>query len=265
MGNWEIGNGKTCLLLLVSVNSNLQIQLGFYQQMSGNQHLGLRKVRRALISVSDKTGIVELASALKTFDVEIISTGGTARVLRDGGIEVRDVSDLTGFPEMMDGRIKTLHPKIHGGLLAIRDNPSHQAAMAEHGIEPIDLVVINLYPFEETIAREGVSLEEAIEQIDIGGPAMIRSAAKNFADVAVVTDSGIYDVILAEMHEHSGGLLLSTRLKLAWAAFHRTNEYDKAIALSLCKEILPTLDLTSSEQNARADFENDLDLFVQTL
>ena len=137
--------------------------------MTDNQQLGLRKVRRALISVSDKTGIVEFANALKKFDVEIISTGGTARALREAGIEVRDVSEVTGFPEMMDGRIKTLHPKIHGGLLGIRDNPEHQAAMRQHGIEPIDLVVINLYPFEQTIAREGVTLEEAIEQIDIGG------------------------------------------------------------------------------------------------
>src|SRR6478672_10223879 len=154
--------------------------------MTDEKEIGLRKIRRALISVSDKTGIVDFARALKEFDVEIISTGGTAKVLRDEGIEVREVSDVTGFPEMMDGRIKTLHPKIHGALLGIRDNPEHEAAMSEHGIEPIDMVVVSLYPFEETIKREGVTLDEAVEQIDIGGPAMIRSAAKNFEAVTVV-------------------------------------------------------------------------------
>ena len=142
--------------------------------MSDNQELGLRKIRRALISVSDKTGVVEFAQELKRFGVEIISTGGTANALRAGGIDVLDVADITGFPEMMDGRVKTLHPKIHGALLGIRDNAEHQSAMQKHGIQPIDLVVINLYPFEDTIAREGVSQAEAVEQIDIGGPAMIR-------------------------------------------------------------------------------------------
>src|SRR5438045_1591966 len=150
-----------------------------------NEH-GLVKIRRALISVSDKTGIVEFSRELKRCDVEIISTGGTAKALRDAGIEVRDVSDVTGFPEMMDGRIKTLHPKIHGALLGLRDKAEHIAAMREHGIEPIDMVVVNLYPFRETIMRENVTEDEAIEQIDIGGPAMIRSAAKNAQDVAVV-------------------------------------------------------------------------------
>src|SRR6266404_6886533 len=142
--------------------------------MTEVNELGLVKIRRALISVSDKTGIVDFARELKRFGVEIISTGGTARALRDAGIEVRDVSDVTSFPEMMDGRIKTLHPKIHGALLGLRDNPEHQTAMREHKIEPIDMVVVNLYPFEQTIAREGVTLEKAIEKIDIGGPAMIR-------------------------------------------------------------------------------------------
>src|SRR5882762_2252683 len=139
--------------------------------MTEDQDLGLRKIRRALISVSDKTGIVDFARELKTFGVEIISTGGTAKALREAGIEVRDVSDITGFPEMLDGRVKTLHPRVHGGLLALRDNPEHVKAMDEHGIEPIDMVVINLYPFEETITKANVSLGEAIEQIDIGGPA----------------------------------------------------------------------------------------------
>ena len=147
--------------------------------MTDTNELGLRKIRCALISVSDKTGIVDFARELKSFDVEIISTGGTAKALREAGIAVRDVSDVTGFPEMMDGRVKTLHPKIHGALLGVRNNREHQAAMLDHGIEPIDMVVINLYPFEETVAREDVTDEEAFEQIDIGGPAMLRSAAKN--------------------------------------------------------------------------------------
>src|SRR5712692_1362176 len=175
---------------------------------------GLVKIRRALISVSDKSGIVEFARELKRFDVEIISTGGTAKALRDAGIEVRDVSDVTGFPEMMDGRIKTLHPKIHGALLGLRDNPEHLAAMREHNIEPIDLVVINLYPFEETIARDSVTLDEAIEQIDIGGPAMIRSAAKNFASVAVVTSIEMCAEVVDRMKENNGALSLVTRRKL---------------------------------------------------
>ena len=147
--------------------------------MTQADELRLRKIKRALISVSDKTGIVEFARVLKEFDVEIISTGGTAKTLRESGLDVVDISDVTEFPEMMDGRVKTLHPRVHGGLLALRDNSEHVAAMKEHGIEPIDLVVVNLYPFAETIKRKGVTREEAIEQIDIGGPAMIRSAAKN--------------------------------------------------------------------------------------
>src|SRR5437868_14921990 len=145
-----------------------------------------RKIKRALISVSDKTGLLELAAALAAFGVEIISTGGTARALRENGIDVTDVSSITGFPEMMDGRVKTLHPKIHGALLALRDKPEHVAAMSEHGIDPIDMVVVNLYPFEQTVMAGGATMAEAIEQIDIGGPAMIRSSAKNFADVSVI-------------------------------------------------------------------------------
>ena len=187
---------------------------------------GLRPIRRALISVSDKTGIVDFARELKTFGVEIISTGGTAKTLRDAGIEVRDVSDVTGFPEMMDGRIKTLHPKIHGGLLALRDKPEHVAAMREHGIEPIDLVVVNLYPFEETIKRENVTEAEAIEQIDIGGPAMIRSAAKNAQDIAVVVRHEEYSNIVGEMQQNNGSLSLNTRKTLARTAFMQTAHYD---------------------------------------
>jgi phosphoribosylaminoimidazolecarboxamide formyltransferase/IMP cyclohydrolase len=197
--------------------------------MTEDQELGLRKIRRALISVSDKTGIVDFAHELQTFNVEIISTGGTAKLLREAGIDVRDVSDVTGFPEMMDGRVKTLHPRVHGGLLGIRDNPNHQQSMHEHGIEPIDMVVVNLYPFEETSARQGVTLEEAIEQIDIGGPAMIRSAAKNYKDVAVITSPDLYRQIRTELILDDGALTLATREQMARLAFMRTAIYDSAI------------------------------------
>lgn len=190
---------------------------------------GLRRIRRALISVSDKTGIVEFARALRRFDVELISTGGTAAALREAGLDVRDISEVTGSPEMMDGRVKTLHPRIHGALLGLRDNEEHKAAMREHGIEPIDLVVVNLYPFEQTIAREGVSLEEAVEQIDIGGPAMIRSAAKNFRDVAVAVSPLIYKKLIAEMEAHDGALTIETRGLLARLAFMRTAFYDTSV------------------------------------
>jgi phosphoribosylaminoimidazolecarboxamide formyltransferase/IMP cyclohydrolase len=197
--------------------------------MTDEKELGLRKIRRALISVSDKTGIVDFARTLNEFDIEIISTGGTAKALRDAGLEVRDVSDLTGFPEMMDGRVKTLHPKIHGALLGIRDNPEHEAAMREHEIEPIDLVVVNLYPFEETIKREGVTLDEAVEQIDIGGPAMIRSAAKNFRDVTVVVSPASYDWVIDELQRQKGSLSLDAREELAASAYLHTSAYDSAI------------------------------------
>jgi phosphoribosylaminoimidazolecarboxamide formyltransferase/IMP cyclohydrolase len=197
--------------------------------MTEDQELGLHKIRRALISVSDKTGIVDFAHELQTFNVAIISTGGTAKLLREAGIDVRDVSDVTGFPEMMDGRVKTLHPRVHGGLLGIRDNPNHQQSMHEHGIEPIDMVVVNLYPFEETSARQGVTLEEAIEQIDIGGPAMIRSAAKNYKDVAVITSPDLYRQIRTELILDDGALTLATREQMARLAFMRTAIYDSAI------------------------------------
>ena len=190
----------------------------------------LRPIRRALISVSDKGGIVDFARALTHFNVEIISTGGTAKALRDAGITVRDVTEITGFPEMMDGRVKTLHPRVHGGLLAIRDNAAHVAAMQEHGIEPIDLVVVNLYPFAETIMREDVTYEEAIEQIDIGGPAMIRSAAKNARDVAVVVLPTSYENIVYEMKSRDGALSLATRKRLAHAAFEQTSMYDLLVS-----------------------------------
>src|SRR5690348_13982283 len=165
-----------------------------------------RRITRALISVSDKTGLAEFASGLASHGVELVSTGGTAKALKDAGLQVRDVSELTGFPEMMDGRVKTLHPKVHGGLLAIRDNKDHAAALAAHGIAPIDLLVVNLYPFEETVAKGG-AFDDCIENIDIGGPAMIRAAAKNHGDVAVVVDAQDYAAVLDALKTHKGTTL----------------------------------------------------------
>jgi phosphoribosylaminoimidazolecarboxamide formyltransferase / IMP cyclohydrolase len=200
---------------------------------------GLRHIRRALLSVSDKAGLVDFARALGEFGVELLSTGGTAKALREAGLDVRDVSDVTGFPEMMDGRVKTLHPRIHGGILAVRDNPEHARALEEHGIGPIDMVVVNLYPFEQTVAREGVTLEEAVEQIDIGGPSMVRSAAKNFRDVAVVTSPDAYPVVFAELKQTGGGLSLGTRSQLALKAFSHTSAYDSAISRYLADALRP--------------------------
>ena len=188
------------------------------------------KIRRALVSVHDKTGVVELAKGLAGLGIEIVSTGGTASLLRASGITVRDVSDVTGFPEMMDGRVKTLHPKIHGGILARRDAPEHLAALERHGIPPIDLVVVALYPFEQTVAKPGVTAAEAIEQIDVGGPTMIRAAAKNHAAVAVVTAPSQYGAVLDELTRTGGALSGATRDRLAREAFARTAEYDAAIA-----------------------------------
>jgi phosphoribosylaminoimidazolecarboxamide formyltransferase/IMP cyclohydrolase len=218
--------------------------------MTEENEQGLRRIRRALLSVSDKAGLVEFAQKLRGFGVELLSTGGTAAALREAGIEVRDVSDVTGFPEMLDGRVKTLHPRIHGGLLAIRDDEAHMSALREHGIEPIDLVVINLYPFEQTIARVGVTLEEAIEQIDIGGPAMIRSASKNYKDVAVVVVPATYGQLLDEMRAHDGALTLATRARLARQAFIRTALYDSNIFAFLGAQ-LPGV--TSDAQGLGAD------------
>ncbi|QQS32568.1 MAG: bifunctional phosphoribosylaminoimidazolecarboxamide formyltransferase/IMP cyclohydrolase [Acidobacteriota bacterium] len=206
----------------------------------------LRKIKRALLSVSDKEGLAEFAAALNEFGVEMISTGGTAKALRDKGFSVTDVSEVTGFPEMMDGRVKTLHPKMHGAFLALRDNTEHVAAMNEHGIEPIDLVVVNLYPFEQTIARDGVPLEEAVENIDIGGPSMIRSASKNWRDVAVVTDSRLYAEIIDEMRANDGSLSLETRSRLAALAYTRTAAYDLAISSYLASQ-LPNDDIARLE------------------
>src|SRR5690349_4846705 len=203
----------------------------------------MTRLKRALISVSDKTGIIEFVRELKGFNVEIISTGGTAKALREAGIDVRDISDVTGFPEMMDGRVKTLHPRVHGGLLALRDNPEHVAAMQQHGIEPIDMVVVNLYPFAATIAREGVTREEAIEQIDIGGPAMIRSAAKNTNDVAVVVDPAQYPALIEELRAQEGSISIPTRQRLAVEAFRKTAQYDATVSAYLAGE---TGDLTGA-------------------
>ena len=186
-------------------------------------------IGRALISVSDKTGLLELARALAAGGVELISTGGTSMMLRTAGLRVRDVADVTGYPEMMDGRVKTLHPAIHGGLLALRDDDEHLVAMAAHGIEPIDLLIVNLYPFEETVAKGG-SYADCIENIDIGGPAMIRAAAKNHGFVAVVTDSAEYDGLLAEMKAQDGSTGLAYRQRLAVAAYGRTAAYDAAVS-----------------------------------
>jgi len=187
------------------------------------------KINRALVSVSDKTGIEDLAKTLHEFGVEILSTGGTAKKMNSLGIPVKDVSDYTGFPEMMNGRVKTLHPKIHGGLLALRENKEHMAVAEKHGIGMIDMVVVNLYPFEKTVAKEGVKLEEAIENIDIGGPSMLRSAAKNHKSVAVITDPAKYPDIIRELKENNGSLSEETINNLAIEVFKRTSEYDSAI------------------------------------
>ena len=185
-------------------------------------------IKRALISVTDKSGVAELAKALHEMGVEIISTGGTARVIREAGVPVTDVSQVTGFPEMLDGRVKTLHPKIHGGILAIRSNPEHMKQLEENGIKPIDLVVVNLYAFEKTVER-GAGLEEAIENIDIGGPTLLRAAAKNFRDVTVVVDPSDYPKILEEMKQNGGETTLKTRFELARKVFEVTSKYDTAI------------------------------------
>ncbi|HKW31335.1 MAG TPA: bifunctional phosphoribosylaminoimidazolecarboxamide formyltransferase/IMP cyclohydrolase, partial [Verrucomicrobiae bacterium] len=195
----------------------------------------MAKIQRALLSVSDKTGLVPLAQALAAAGVELISTGGTARTLREAGLTVKDISDHTGFPEMLDGRVKTLHPKVHGGLLFIRGDAKHEAAVREHGIPPIDLVVVNLYPFEQTVAKPGVSLHDAIENIDIGGPSMLRSAAKNHDSVTVVVDPRDYEEV-ADQIKANGDTTLELRRKLAARVFARTAAYDAAIAAHLDSE-----------------------------
>ena len=188
------------------------------------------KIRQALISLSDKRGALEFAQGLAAQGVKLLSTGGTAKLLRDAGLAVTEIGDYTGFPEMLDGRVKTLHPKVHGGILARRDLPEHLATIEKHGIPMIDLVCVNLYPFRETVAKPNVTLEDAIENIDIGGPAMVRSSAKNYAGVAVVTDPEDYPALLEEMKANDGALTLETRFSLAKKAFTHTARYDAAIA-----------------------------------
>jgi len=222
------------------------------------------KIQRAILSVTDKTGLVDFARQLSSFGIELISTGGTAKLLRDSGIAVKDISELTGFPEMLDGRVKTLHPKVHGGILHRRENPAHVAAVAEHGIQPIDMVVVNLYAFEKTAAKPGVTFEELIENIDIGGPSMIRSAAKNFHDVAVVTSPADYPAIAQELTSTGGAVSLETKWRLAQKAFATTAAYDSAIASTL--ERIPDTKnppLESAEafpQTLRLSFHKTLDL-----
>lgn len=189
----------------------------------------MKKIQRALISVSDKTGLLDLASVLAELNVEILSTGGTAKALTAGGVKVTEVADYTGSPEILDGRVKTLHPKIHAGLLYRRDLPDHEAQMTQRGYGPIDLVAVNLYPFEATIAKPGVTFEEAIENIDIGGPCLLRASAKNFAAVTVICDSGDYPRVAAEL-KTTGQTSLETRRYLAQKVYRRTSEYDRTIA-----------------------------------
>jgi phosphoribosylaminoimidazolecarboxamide formyltransferase/IMP cyclohydrolase len=222
------------------------------------------RIQRAILSVTDKTGLIDFARKLAELGIELISTGGTAKLLRDSGIAVKDISDLTGFPEMLDGRVKTLHPKVHGGILHRRENPGHMAAVAEHGIQPIDMVVVNLYAFEKTAAKPGVAFEELIENIDIGGPSMIRSAAKNFHDVAVVTSPTDYPTIAEELARSQGELSLETKWKLAQKAFATTAAYDSAIASTL--ERIPDVknfQLSAAEafpQTLRLSFQKTIDL-----
>jgi len=199
----------------------------------------MKPIRRVLFSVTDKSGIVEFARALEQHGAELVSTGGTARTLREAGLTVKDISELTGFPEMLDGRVKTLHPKVHGGILHVRSNPEHLKAIASHDIEPIDMVVVNLYAFEATLQKPGVHFAELIENIDIGGPSMVRSAAKNFEDVAVVTSSADYPALIEELTSNGGRLSRDTRWRLARKAFGVTAAYDLAIANAL--ERLPAL------------------------
>src|SRR6202041_1518977 len=224
--------------------------------------MSANRIQRAILSVTDKTGLVDFARKLSALHIELISTGGTAKLLRDSGISVKDISDLTGFPEMLDGRVKTLHPKVHGGILHRRENATHRAAVAEHGIQPIDMVVVNLYAFEKTAAKPGVHFEELIENIDIGGPSMIRSAAKNFQDVAVVTSPSDYEAIAEEMARSGGGLSKETKWRLAQKAFATTAAYDSAIASTLERvaanfEVAPT---SGFPANVRLSFRKQMDL-----
>jgi phosphoribosylaminoimidazolecarboxamide formyltransferase/IMP cyclohydrolase len=223
-----------------------------------------QKIQRAILSVTDKAGLAEFARKLSAMGVELISTGGTAKLLRDSGILVKDISELTGFPEMLDGRVKTLHPRVHGGILHRREDPKHRAAVAEHGIQPIDMVVVNLYAFEKTAAKPGVHFGELIENIDIGGPSMIRSAAKNFQDVAVVTSPVDYGPVADEMARSGGALSSATKWRLAQKAFATTAAYDSAIASTLEKVTANgSFELKSGEgfpENLRLSFTKASDL-----
>jgi phosphoribosylaminoimidazolecarboxamide formyltransferase/IMP cyclohydrolase len=215
------------------------------QEDTVSEKSGLKPIRRALLSVTDKTGLVEFARALASHGVDLVSTGGTARALRDAGLTVQDISELTGFPEMLDGRVKTLHPKVHGGILHIRDNAAHQAAVAEHGIVPIDMVVVNLYAFEKTASKPGVAFHEIVENIDIGGPSMVRSAAKNFEDVAIVAAASDYAALTDELALNHGALSRETRWRLARQAFALTAAYDSAIASTLASLAAPKADIAA--------------------
>jgi phosphoribosylaminoimidazolecarboxamide formyltransferase/IMP cyclohydrolase len=224
----------------------------------------MSRIRRAILSVTDKSGLVDFARRLSALNIELISTGGTAKLLRDSGIAVKDISELTGFPEMLDGRVKTLHPKVHGGILHRREDPRHVAAVQEHGIQPIDMVVVNLYAFEKTAAKPGVALEELIENIDIGGPSMIRSAAKNFHDVAIVTSPADYDAIAEELAHSGGELSQATKWRLAQKAFATTAAYDSAIASTLERVSSDTFQLQPEAgvfpPTLRFSFKKKLDL-----
>ena len=224
----------------------------------------MSKIQRAILSVTDKSGLVDFSRKLAALGVELVSTGGTGKLLRDSGIAVRDISELTGFPEMLDGRVKTLHPNVHGGILHRREDSAHRAAVAEHGIPAIDMVVVNLYAFEKTAAKPGVHFEELIENIDIGGPSMIRSAAKNFQDVAVVTSPADYDAIADEMARSGGALSKETKWRLAQKAFATTAAYDSAIASTLERVRLNgsfQLEVPSGfPQTLRLQFQKTMDL-----
>src|SRR5579872_260678 len=220
------------------------------------------RIQRAILSVTDKTGLVDFARRLFGLGIELISTGGTAKLLRDSGISVKDISELTGFPEMLDGRVKTLHPKVHGGILHRRENPNHVAAVKEQGIQPIDMVVVNLYPFEKTAAKTDVKFDELIENIDIGGPSMIRSAAKNFHDVAIVTSPADYDSTASELERNTGTLSKETKWRLAQKAFATTAAYDSAIASTLERIAPGKVDLAQDTFPAtlRFSFHKTIDL-----
>jgi phosphoribosylaminoimidazolecarboxamide formyltransferase/IMP cyclohydrolase len=221
----------------------------------------MSKIERAILSVTDKSGLIEFARKLIAQQVELVSTGGTAKLLRDAGLAVKDISDLTGFPEMLDGRVKTLHPKVHGGILHRREDSGHRAAVAEHGIQPIDMVVVNLYAFEKTASKPGAHFEELIENIDIGGPSMIRSAAKNFQDVAVVTSPADYDAIADEMQRSKGALSKETKWRLAQKAFATTAAYDSAIASTI--ERIGSDFVVQSQEAGAASFPKHLRLSFQ--